>query len=921
MDEGNAVGLAHSILPVLFAGEWFRLVLTRRLRGFGIVFGAGAVCFASIYALSVTGPILDPTYQSITFGLLHLERDALSFVIGLVITAGTVLAMEMAARPPKGWTSWLIVLVAIVALATLGGSYTVSLLTSPLSMKITAGTLVIPAPVTIAVLFLLVIVPFVPAIPWALLRSEESSVGLNSVLRRYTLTLGVVVTAVLYFAAVIAGLADTAGLGGAETSAGRGILGFGLVSMGLTCAWAYWQFRNLFLLPALRLLEFVQKPLGERGARPEMPKMWQPAIERLYELELAQQRMRAFLENSPVELAIRDLDGNTLLSSGSEQPLQRVAAAAASDAVGDALSTDDVARVRAIDQHVAATGKPYFEEGALWSGKPGEEGLMVVFPIPDPHGEKSTVGTFYVEKTEMLQTKAELFEMRAVLESFLENAPFPLSLSDTQAEGGMRFVVMNPAARDYYGEAASEALMAGDVSSMESFWPEWNEKVGLLAQQVLHDGQPRTVESSITRHDEERRQVAVSVFPVRDQNDAVRFVGSVVVDLTEFHEAQALLARSRDTAHQSEKLAALGQLIAGVAHELNNPLAVVLGRAELLQERLAGSEHARALDSLSSAADRCARIVKAFLAMARQTGPSHTAADINEQVEIAFDLTIHGLRSAGIEVVRDLDSDLPEVMADDDQIVQVLINLIINAQHALETCPGPARLSVRTYVWQDSKSVAIEVADNGAGVPIEARSRLFEPFFSTKEVGAGTGLGLSVCKGIVEAHGGTIELDTSHAEGALFRVLLPMTADVVAPELESATSVTPRHVQGRVLIVDDEPDVAELLAECLAPLELDCEIAPSAVAALEMLERDSGFVAIFSDARMPGMDGFQLFAEVRRGWPELAGRFVFVSGDVLHRDFVGQAEISGRPVIEKPFSFNIVRDAALAVIAGGEFPS
>jgi PAS domain S-box-containing protein len=245
-------------------------------------------------------------------------------------------------------------------------------------------------------------------------------------------------------------------------------------------------------------------------------------------------------------------------------------------------------------------------------------------------------------------------------------------------------------------------------------------------------------------------------------------------DLTESRSAAAELAAQRQALHQSEKLAALGQMLAGLAHELNNPLSVVLGRAELLEEKLATTAHGASIRKLNEAANRCARIVRSFLATARPSAPDRTPVRINDLVEIALDLTQEGLSSAGILVETELAEGLPDQEVDDDSLVQLLVNLILNARHALEAQPTPRRLTLRTALDRSASSILIEVADNGPGIPEALAPRVFEPFFTTKPVGSGTGLGLAVSRNIAAAHQGTLELRATTGGGATFRLSLPV---------------------------------------------------------------------------------------------------------------------------------------------------
>ena len=393
------------------------------------------------------------------------------------------------------------------------------------------------------------------------------------------------------------------------------------------------------------------------------------------------------------------------------------------------------------------------------------------------------------------------------------------------------------------------------------------------------------------------------------------FIG-YIRNLTEQHKTQVELSDARESLHQSEKLTALGSLLAGVAHELNNPLAIVVGRAAILEEKLADSPYLAPIQKLRTAADRCSRIVKTFLAMARQSGPSRTTIQLNDLVEGALDMTAYGLRTDGVEVRQELAPDLPTTEADEDQLVQVLINLIVNAQHAMASTAGTHCLTIRTLHDAKSKSVILEVSDTGPGIPKNIATRVFDPFFTTKDVGVGTGMGLSVSRGMIEAHGGTISLIPSNGVGACFRVTLPILLSADQQDIAAAQNVTSKSI-GHMLIVDDEAEVAALLVDCLTPLGITCNVASDGIDALRHINA-THFDGIITDVRMPGMDGVALYARLQADHPALAQRLAFISGDVLHNDAVRIAAIGDRPVIEKPFDPEHVRDVALRLLASGE---
>jgi two-component system NtrC family sensor kinase len=369
-------------------------------------------------------------------------------------------------------------------------------------------------------------------------------------------------------------------------------------------------------------------------------------------------------------------------------------------------------------------------------------------------------------------------------------------------------------------------------------------------------------------------------------------------DITEKKRAEGELARQREMLHQREKLAALGSLLAGVAHELNNPLSVVVARAAILEEKNDPVTRGAAT-KIRIAAERCARIVRTFLAMARQQQPERAPVSVSEVVSAALDITGYALKTSGIEVSLDLAKDAPPVLADADQLHQVFMNLIINAQQALQDQPLPRMLSLKSCHDPLASAIRIVVADNGPGIPESVRSRIFEPYFTTKPVGSGTGVGLAVCLGIVEAHGGTLTIESAEGAGAAFTIVLP-TASLGGVSAEEHKPLQARTVRRSALIIDDEVEVREILAEILADSGHRVVTVATGHEALERMGRER-FDVILTDMRMPDLDGRALYREIERRWPERVAQVVFVSGDTLATTLRTFAEETGRPVIEKPF--------------------
>lgn len=429
------------------------------------------------------------------------------------------------------------------------------------------------------------------------------------------------------------------------------------------------------------------------------------------------------------------------------------------------------------------------------------------------------------------------------------------------------------------------------------------------------------MEYRITRSDGIERWVQVTAATVRDSEGRVLRVGGSIGDITDRRRAAAEIERQREALYQSEKLSALGSLLAGVAHELNNPLSIVVGQAQMLKAQAAGSSLAERADKIETAAGRCARIAHTFLAMARQRRPARRPVLLERVVEDVLGLLDYNLRSAGISIERRFAPNLPSIQADPDQLNQVLTNLVINAQQALAAqANGARRITIAIAASTDGQWIETLVSDNGPGIPDSLRRRIFEPFFTTKPTGSspgsGTGIGLAVSHGIVAAHGGTLEAEApTDGIGACFRMRLPVggvTAQQVPRTGARQTTALPsgRHA----LVVDDESGVADLLAEILRGAGFTVALAEGGHAALDLLATTDDVAVILTDLRMPGLDGPSLFARLQRDKPALSRRIVFVTGDMLSADIAEFLRESGQPCLEKPFSPEDVRRAVATIL-------
>lgn len=399
---------------------------------------------------------------------------------------------------------------------------------------------------------------------------------------------------------------------------------------------------------------------------------------------------------------------------------------------------------------------------------------------------------------------------------------------------------------------------------------------------------------------------------------AKRLFAAHLRDLTAVREAQAEIMRQGEALHQKDKLAALGSLLAGVAHELNNPLSIVIGQAMMLRERiaeatshqLAGEELAQRSAKIESAANRCAKIVRSFLDMARQRKTERRAVLLPHLIREALELLKYNLHSSAVIVETDVAENLPSLWVDRDQLHQVLINLVINAHQALEEKrEGERRIRITAEARTADGVMLLSVSDNGPGIAPDIRSRIFDPYFTTKPQGFGTGIGLAVSRGLIEAHGGTLDLD-NRPGGARFVIRLPLTSEQHPGESDAPAEAGPAPVvtNERLLVIDDEADIADLLSDMAGQLGFDIVTADSGQAARARLEQaDFSPAAILCDIHMPGGDGPAFYDWLQAARPELTTRIAFVTGDTLGPAAGRFLARCGCPVIEKPFTPQDIR--------------
>ncbi|MEE8537198.1 MAG: response regulator [Acidobacteriota bacterium] len=414
-----------------------------------------------------------------------------------------------------------------------------------------------------------------------------------------------------------------------------------------------------------------------------------------------------------------------------------------------------------------------------------------------------------------------------------------------------------------------------------------------LSQEIRDLPQGATLQQEVPAMHSDGRTFTTLLTAVRQAGIQSPFL-LILRDISQWKNLQEQLA-------QQEKLSALGELISSVAHELNNPLTGVLGFSQLVMGYPDCPEKVRRdLRNILQQAQRCERIVHNLLSFARKNKPEKAWIGINGILESTTALLEYRLRVDNIRVIKEFDATLPKTMADFHQLQQVFLNLLNNSRQAIAHSGKGSRLTLRTHSMDDW--LRVEIIDDGPGIPESMLARIFDPFFTTKPKGVGSGLGLSLCYGIVSAHGGRIHAQSQEGVGSTLTIDLPVRApadsmDTGLPEGHRQSTAPARR---NVLVVDDEGSILELFFQILKAAGHRVDTARSCKVALRKMEREI-YDLLITDLKMPDGDGRELCERWRELYPERSGSILITTGDTANsetRDFLNR---SGVHFIPKPF--------------------
>ncbi|OGN91410.1 MAG: hypothetical protein A2Z75_05180 [Chloroflexi bacterium RBG_13_50_10] len=532
-----------------------------------------------------------------------------------------------------------------------------------------------------------------------------------------------------------------------------------------------------------------------------------------------------------------------------------------------------------------------------------------VFPLRNEKGEIVGFRGVGRDVTESLRMEEALRQSEERYRTILEEMEEPYYEMDLAG----RFTFFNDALCRRLGYSREELM---GMHFEEYTPPEQAKTVFEQFNKVYRTGEPlKLFERTTIKKDGTLNFSEMSVLPLRNERGEIIGFRGITRDLTERKKAEEERKQLEQRAQLASRLASVGELASGVAHEVNNPLTGVIGYAHLLLARKdIPKDMIHDVEIINEGAQRVAGIVKKLLAFARQTKPEQRYVNINELIRNTLDLQAYALAANNIKVSLQLARDLPTTIADPGQLQQVFLNLIMNAETEMKLIHNSGKLLIKTE--KIDNTIRISFKDNGPGISEEHLESIFDPFFTTREVGQGTGLGLSVCHGIMTEHKGRIWAESQLGKGATFILELPIITEDKQLELPESVEEEPKKVaKAKILVVDDEPVILQLVSKVLTDEGHTVETADNAAAALKLV-KNKRYRLILLDIKMPGMSGVELYKQFQKIAPSLTKRVVFITGDIMGKRTLVFLDKTKVPYLMKPFDAKQLKTEIRRILSG-----
>lgn len=505
--------------------------------------------------------------------------------------------------------------------------------------------------------------------------------------------------------------------------------------------------------------------------------------------------------------------------------------------------------------------------------------LNTASAVRDANGRILRYQGALVDITERRAIEKQLHQQQEFARRLIDSFPDLIFVVDPER----RYTFVSPKFKEVLGYEATDII--GHTFGERTHLDDRPAMIALFDDLIAGKQNFASIEVRVRHTQGEWRSLKCNFSPLFNEEGKIEGVVVSGRDVTEVKRLESQLI-------QAEKLAAMGQMLAGVAHELNNPLTAILGASELLRDRQGVDDNTkRQLEMTHRQARRAARIVQNLLEFSRPASPQKKPLDLNIVIDRTLQLHDHSLRRNNVEVDFQTQSGLPPIVGDANQLIQIFLNLISNAEHAIREVRQSGRIQIR--LGRTGNRVFATVQDDGVGISPEALPKIFDPFFTTKRPGGGTGLGLSICMSIVREHGGNIEAVSLPAGGAAFTVSLPIAEEgsVNRPLAEFDSSSGERVIptltafaKHAILVLDDEESIRMLLSEGLATYGLKVDCAATAEQALSLILA-AKYDAILCDLKLsgsgPNADGYGVAQRLKIAAADSKPEIIFMSGDLL----------------------------------------